>query len=139
MRTKIEPDEIRAFFDFLCIFAEDEFEIIFLELAIFPFGQRNFVSLHFDVFALYDVNCGLVDDVTFSGRDELAGGEGFKGLQHGQQGLARFQHGAIYGVDLLDVAVALDEEDMIDFFDLDAATDKAKDDFFPHGIPPFCS
>ena len=71
------------------------------------------MSLHFDVFALYDVNCGLVDDVTFSGRDELAGGEGFKGLQHGQQGLARFQHGAIYGMDLLDVAVALDEEDMI--------------------------
>lgn len=88
------------------------------------------MSLHFDVFALYDVNCRLVDDVTFSGRDELAGGEGFKGLQHGQQGLACFQHGAIYGMDLLDVAVALDEEDMIDFFDLDAATDKAKDDFF---------
>lgn len=126
------------FLGFLCVFLENEFEIIFLELAIFSFGQGDFVPLHFDVLTLYDVNCGLVDDVTFSGRDELAGGEGFKGLQHGQQGLARFQHGAIYGMDLLDVAVAFDEEDMIDFLDLDAAADKVEDDFFPHRIPPFC-
>ena len=127
------------FLGFLCVFLENEFEIIFLELAIFSFGQGDFVALHFDVLTLYDVNCRLVDDITFSGRDELAGDDGFKGLQQGRQGLARFQHGAIYGMDLLDVAVAFDEEDMIDFLDLDAATDKAKDDFFPHGIPPFCS
>lgn len=42
------------------------------------------------------------------------------------------------GVDLLDVAVAFDEEQIVDFFDLDAAADKVEDDFFPHRIPPFC-
>lgn len=71
------------------------------------------MSLYFDIVALYNVNCGLVDDIALSGRDELAGDDGFKGLQQGRQGLARFQRGAIYGMDLLDVAVAFDEEDMI--------------------------
>lgn len=33
------------------------------------------------------------------------------------------------GVDLLDMAVAFDEEQVVDFFDLDAAADEAKDDF----------
>ena len=73
--------EILSFFGGLCIFLENEFEIIFLELAIFSFGQGNFVSLYFNVFTFDDVNCGLVDDITFSGRDELAGDDGFKGLQ----------------------------------------------------------
>lgn len=39
------------------------------------------MALHFDVLTLYDVNCRLVDDITFSGRDELAGDDGLKGLQ----------------------------------------------------------
>lgn len=34
------------------------------------------------------------------------------------------------GVDLLDMAVAFDEEQIVDFFDLDAADDEAKDDLF---------
>ena len=118
------------FLGFLCIFLEDEFEIIFLELAIFSFGQGDFVPLHFDVLTLYDVNCRLVDDIALSGRDELAGNHGFKGLQQSRQGLTRFQHGAIYGMDLLDVAVAFDEEQGVDFFDLDAAANEAEDDFF---------
>lgn len=42
--------------------------------------------------------------------------------------MARFQHGAVIGVDLLDMAVAFDEEQVVDFFDLDAAADEAKDD-----------
>ena len=71
------------FLGFLCVFLENEFEIIFLELAIFSFGQGDFVPLHFDALTLYDVNCGLIDDITFSGRDELAGDDGFKGLQQG--------------------------------------------------------
>lgn len=119
-----------SFLGFLCVFLENEFEIIFLELAIFPFGQGNFMSLYFDIVALYDVNCGLVDDITFSGRDELAGNDGFKGLQQSRQGLACFQHGAVMGVDLLDVAVAFDKEQVVDFFDLDAAANEAEDDFF---------
>lgn len=41
-------------------------------------------------------------------------------------------------MDLLDVAVAFDEEDMIDFLGLYAAADKAKDDFSLHRIPSFC-
>ena len=32
-------------------------------------------------------------------------------------------------MDLLDVAVAFDEEQVVDFFDLDAAADEAEDDF----------
>ena len=44
--------------------------------------------------------------------------------------MARFQHGAVIGVDLLDMAVAFDEEQIVDFFDLDAAADEAKDDLF---------
>lgn len=107
-------------------------------MAVFSFGQGDFMSLYFDIVALYNVNCGLVDDITLSGRDKLAGDDGFKGLQQGRQGLARFQRGAIYGMDLLDVPVAFDEEDIIDFLDLDATADKAKDDFSPHRIPPFC-
>lgn len=71
------------FLGFLCVFLENEFEIIFLKLAIFPFGQGDFVPLYFDVLTLYDVNCGLVDDIALSGRDELAGDNGFKGLQQG--------------------------------------------------------
>lgn len=126
------------FLGFLCVFLENEFEIIFLELAIFSFGQGDFVPLYFDIVAFYDVNCGLVDDIALSGRDELAGDDGFKGLQQGRQGLARFQNGAIYGMNLLNVAVAFGEEDMIDFLGLYAAADKAKDDFSPHRIPPFC-
>ena len=43
------------FLGFLCVFLENEFEIIFLELAIFSFGQGDFVPLHFDVLTLYDV------------------------------------------------------------------------------------
>lgn len=104
----------------------------------FRLARGDFVPLHFDVLTLYDVNCGLVDDIALSGSDELAGDDGFKGLQQGRQGLARFQNGAIYGMDLLDVAVAFDEEDMIDFLGLYATADKAKDDFSPHRIPPFC-
>lgn len=117
------------FLGFLCVFLENEFEIIFLELAVFSFGQRDFVPLHFDVLTLYDVNCRLIDDITFSWRDELAGDDGFKGLQQSRQGLACFQHGAVMGVDLLDVAVAFDEEQVVDFFDLDTTTDEAEDDF----------
>ena len=41
-------------------------------------------------------------------------------------------------MNLLNVAVAFGEEDMIDFLGLYAAADKAKDDFSPHRIPPFC-
>lgn len=33
------------FLGFLCVFLENEFEIIFLELAIFSFGQGDFVPL----------------------------------------------------------------------------------------------
>lgn len=124
--------------EFLCVFFKNKLKIFFLELAVFSFGQGNFMSLYFDIVALYDMNCGLVDDIALSGRDELAGDDGFKGLQQGRQGLACFQRGAIYGMNLLNVAVAFDEEDMVDFLDLDAAADKAKDDFSPHRIPPFC-
>ena len=83
------------FLGFLCVFLENEFEIIFLELAVFSFGQGYFMSFYFDIVALYDVNCRLIDDISFSRRDELAGNHGFKGLQQSRQGLARFQHGAI--------------------------------------------
>lgn len=41
------------------------------------------------------------------------------------------------GVDLLDMAVAFDEEQVVDFFDLDAAADEAKDDLFDVEIFPF--
>ena len=54
---------------------------MFLELGIFPVGPGDFVPGYFAVLTLYDVNCGLVDDITLSGRDELAGAAGFKGLQ----------------------------------------------------------
>lgn len=72
------------FLGFLCVFLENEFEIIFLELGdifVWPGGfcAPSLRCTH----SFYDVNCRLVDDITFSGRDELAGDDGFKGLQQG--------------------------------------------------------
>ena len=60
------------FLGFLCVFLENEFEIIFLELAIFPLGQGNLMALDFDVIALDDADSRLVDDIAFPRRYELA-------------------------------------------------------------------
>lgn len=81
------------------------------------------MALDFDVIALDDADSRLVDDIAFPRRYELARRNGIQRIQETGQGLPRFQQRVVCRIDLLDVAIAFDVEDGVDFFDLDTAAD----------------
>ena len=109
--------------------SEHELEILFLEISILPFAERDFMPLDFYVLGTEQMDSLEIDQVTLVWRQKLPRRNLIQMVFHFLHGFPGFQHGAIAEVDANDMAVIFQIEDLCQLFDLDAAARQPEDHF----------